>query len=456
MSHRIKLLHQDISGWKVGMPGKIALVDAVHGNQRMYGQLADRAKAYALNLMDLGVQPGDRVAAWMPMNVEQIALMYGCLMVGAAFAPLEQYLSHDTLVERLITIQPACLIAPTPADWHPDLHGSLTRLSNLKHVCVGGGEHAPKLSGIASHRLEQLMDGKRILMLRAQNRIRKGLEQRTSSLHAWNPALVLFTAGTTDTPKAAILCHETIHTQLQLLSGQYPFHWKDKMLVNLPLSHAGGSIMGIMLAMKHGMTAVLAEGLDASECLKVMDTYRIDVLAQMQVGFELMGDELRNSRAFNRLKLGMVVGAPSEMGLGGIEYVCKRAMTGLFLTEAGGFATVQMGDTQLIASGTFGRVIPEFAQISIRETFVPGGKAGDKLPLGQLGHVCIHPPMVCNGYLSPGVAHTGMISKDGLLYTGDVGRLIQHGDTLFLELEAMESFDQTQEHSTDFPNFRAA
>jgi amino acid adenylation domain-containing protein len=53
-----------------------------------YGQLRERAVAFASGLSALGVGPGDRVALWLPNSVAFVAAALGCLWIGASFVPL--------------------------------------------------------------------------------------------------------------------------------------------------------------------------------------------------------------------------------------------------------------------------------------------------------------------------------------------------------------------------------
>jgi acyl-CoA synthetase (AMP-forming)/AMP-acid ligase II len=49
------------------------------------------------------------------------------------------------------------------------------------------------------------------------------------------------------------------------------------------------------------------------------------------------------------------------------------------------------------------------------------GSAGDELPSGEIGHVCFCGPQTFLGYVNDPAATTKAISRDGFLYTGDLG-----------------------------------
>ncbi len=58
---------------------------------------------------------------------------------------------------------------------------------------------------------------------------------------------------------------------------------------------------------------------------------------------------------------------------------------------------------------------------SIREEMRPDGCAGDELPKGEIGHICFRGPQTFRQYLGDEQANARAISRDGFLYTGDLG-----------------------------------
>src|SRR5829696_1523729 len=68
-------------------PDHPAVVD---GDQHLtYAELHDRALRIAATLRSLGVEPGDRVAVWLPKSLHAVAALYGVMAAGAAYVPLD-------------------------------------------------------------------------------------------------------------------------------------------------------------------------------------------------------------------------------------------------------------------------------------------------------------------------------------------------------------------------------
>jgi acyl-CoA synthetase (AMP-forming)/AMP-acid ligase II len=96
--------------------------------------------------------------------------------------------------------------------------------------------------------------------------------------------------------------------------------------------------------------------------------------------------------------------------------------TGLGLTEAAGFCTyisANATDRETILDG-LGQEMPIYP-CTIRRAMRADGDAGDELPSGEIGHVCFRGPQTFLGYVNDAAATAQAISRDGFLYTGDLG-----------------------------------
>ena len=96
--------------------------------------------------------------------------------------------------------------------------------------------------------------------------------------------------------------------------------------------------------------------------------------------------------------------------------------TGLGLTETAGFCTyIQAGvdGRETIVAG-LGQDMPVYP-CTIRQPMRTDGDAGDELAHGEIGHVCFRGPQTFLGYVNDPVATAQAISRDGYLYTGDLG-----------------------------------
>jgi acyl-CoA synthetase (AMP-forming)/AMP-acid ligase II len=99
----------------------------------------------------------------------------------------------------------------------------------------------------------------------------------------------------------------------------------------------------------------------------------------------------------------------------------------LGLTEASGFCTYTRltPDADEVARG-IGWAMPAY-RLAVRESMDASGMAGAELSAGQVGHICFHGPQNLLRYVNDPDATAATLSRDGWMYTGDMGSMNEHG-----------------------------
>jgi acyl-CoA synthetase (AMP-forming)/AMP-acid ligase II len=108
-------------------------------------------------------------------------------------------------------------------------------------------------------------------------------------------------------------------------------------------------------------------------------------------------------------------------------HMAPRIATGLGLTEASGFCTYtaltpDAGEVER----SIGWAMPAY-RLAIRQPMDAAGNAGAEMPTGQVGNICFQGPQNFLGYVNDPGATATTLSKDGWLYTGDLGFLDENG-----------------------------
>jgi acyl-CoA synthetase (AMP-forming)/AMP-acid ligase II len=173
-----------------------------------------------------------------------------------------------------------------------------------------------------------------------------------------------------------------------------------------------------------GGTAVLLEVFDAGRSMRAVAQHRVEILGQIPVMYNLewmLKDYDRHDLSSLKLAVygGNSVSRPFADQLAAMAPVIG---TGLGLTEAAGFCTyIQAGadGRETIVAG-LGWDMPVYP-CTIRKPMRADGYAGDELPASEIGHVCFHGPQTFLGYVNDPAATANAISRDGFLYTGDLG-----------------------------------
>ena len=154
-------------------------------------------------------------------------------------------------------------------------------------------------------------------------------------------AQVIFTTGSTGSPKPALLSHRGIACQNLCLGTAFHFTPDQRVLCNLPASHVGGQAEVLMTTLFMGGTAVTLEVFDAVKSLEAIERLGVTLIGQIPAMFQLewrTADYGRRNLASLRTAVygGQAVPRPF---LDEMLEMAPRIATGLGLTETSGFCT---------------------------------------------------------------------------------------------------------------------
>ncbi|MFX1255790.1 MAG: class I adenylate-forming enzyme family protein [Promethearchaeota archaeon] len=423
------LLHAVIQKWAKEKPEALAIIDADgDGREITYKELDDSATGIALKLLDMGYEKGDFIATSLPMLPEHIFLMYACFKIGVIIAPLDLRLKPPEVIRNVSLIQARGYIhlGKTP---HADFGQlALAVRQNCPFIkdfvqfsppdeCVEGSISIFQIG------LEAMNLGEKAREEGPANPLLKKLLERTQTVKETDGCLVVYTTGSTGYPKPALLSHQNITAQNLGLGLGLGVAEDDRMLVNLPPSHVGGTTEQMMTTFFFGGTNIILHIFDPVKTLKAVQDYKATVLGQIPALFELEW-RLPNYNEFDlsSLKFGLYAGQEGTRPF--VEKLSKMAQkmgTGYGLTECAGFCTYSpIGGTVDEILASVGYDMP-FSPVTVRQPMKSNGTAGDIVPDGEIGEICLEGPQVFLGYVNNEEATKEAISMDGVLYTGDVG-----------------------------------
>jgi acyl-CoA synthetase (AMP-forming)/AMP-acid ligase II len=407
------------------IPDGAALVEHHTGTTVTWKAFDRSVDAFAALLLQKGFKKGDVLATSLPLLKEHVFLQHACYRVGVVFAPLDLRLRAGEIRAAFEQLRPrGYFFAGAPA-LMPVMREVVGQLPGVAHWIQFQAERDGLLAGATW--VKDFTAGVkgaylRALLTGAVRRARRRVGPRDG-------ALVIFTTGSTGSPKAALLCHQGVLTQNVALAVGFALRDDDRLLVNLPPSHVGCATELLGTSVHMGTTAILIQIFDAERSLEAIAQHRATVLGQIPALFNLEW----NHRRYAELDLGSV-----RMAIYGGQAVPRpfleklRTMaphigTGLGLTETSGFCTYTAPDASVesLVAG-IGHATP-ICPMTIRQPMRADGTAGAEVEPGELGEVCFEGPQVFLGYLGDPEATARAVSKDGLLYTGDLGRLGPHG-----------------------------
>ena len=382
-------------------------------------------------LKGLGINKGDRVAVQMPNSPVVFFAFPAIYKIGAVVVPLNPLLRPDqaAYIYRDCGAK-AILTSSDFVDWVLEAQ---KQTPNLQHVILTDRDDVP---GTISYR-----------NIMSTNSDELTIEQTDND----DVAALIYTAGTTGTPKGVMHTHYSlyinalffyeyilVHRSVTLQLSSRAFNPKtlqfnevtqrvsgvNRTMVSLavlPLSHSYGIAFSNTGNLVGGKT-ILLRWWNVEEALKAIQTFRVTQIAAVPT----MYIQMLEFPELNKYDLSSLedcqCGAaplPVEVALKWKEKVGVDIREGWGLTESGATTTGQPGDLPP-RYGSIGKCLLKCNTVKVFN------EKGQELPPGQQGEIVLKGPTVMKGYWNL-PEETAKTIKDGWFYTGDIGYMDKDG-----------------------------
>ena len=211
----------------------------------------DLVRRLATGLAGIGITKGDVVSFQLPTWWESVIITHAAFRLGAVANPIGPSLRAYELDQIFRDAAPAVFFvaATIGADRPP------TSLTNWP-----GG---PKW-WCRSGRRDGTAEWDRLLRPSAAS-------TPMASLEPTSPALLLFTSGSTASPKGVLHGHGDLLAEIDGLVRAHELVDSDGMLVALPVSHIGGAVYGMLLTLGAGVRATFLDRWDPAMALRLIE-----------------------------------------------------------------------------------------------------------------------------------------------------------------------------------------
>lgn len=455
---KLPLINNYLDKWAKETPNNTALIQFEDDRLVSYKQLKTIADFFALRLLDMGIKKGDIIATQLALFPEHVALMYACMKIGAIISPLDLRLKKEEVKRDLDKIKPKIFffLGKTPIIDFNEI-GEYIRdhcdyIEHFVQVLANPKEENP-ISGAQS--IQQMMAKGKLVRLKIKDLFTNNLKKAYRLINAHDPALIIFTTGTTGSPKPAMMSHENIIVQNQILAEGTKMKQTDRTLVNLPPSHVGCVTESLLSTLYLGATAVLLKVFDVERSLKAIEKYKVSILGQIPTQFRMMWAHPDYEKFdLSSLEFAIYGGSAVDVEfLNKLASMAPRFGTGMGMTETAGFTTfTPEGISVEEMAGQVGHYFEHLGKITIRKPMNGDGTAGEEVPDGEIGEICYHPPIVFLGYYNFPEETKKAISKEGILYSGDLGYFKDMGSYRALYLSGRDKFVIKQKGYQVFPD----
>ena len=227
------------------------------GDERItYRDLWDQARRYAGALRDAGVSAGDRVAILLPNTPDFPRVYFAIQTLGAIGVPVHALLRAEEIRYVLEDSEAKALIAGA-ALITEGARGAA--LAGVPCYALGASDVADATDfGLAAESAEPIT--------------------RSVDRAPGDDAMILYTSGTTGSPKGAVLTH--LNVVVNSMLAEYPvldLRSQDVILACLPLFHTFGQNCVMNAGFRAGATLVLMPRFAADAALELMVTEQVTV-----------------------------------------------------------------------------------------------------------------------------------------------------------------------------------
>jgi long-chain acyl-CoA synthetase len=201
-----------------------------------YAQLGEIVQEVGLGLIDLGVEPGERVSILANTRPEWTYADLGATSAGAVVVPIYQTNSPEEC-HWVLSDSDACAVVCENEAQLAKIAAIRERLPNLRTIIVidppadstdNGDSHGSSLQAIT---LEEVRE-------RGRRRSAEELEARRAAVRPEDPFTFIYTSGTTGPPKGCVLTHGNYCAIVEMISEVREITEDEVIYLYLPLAHS--------------------------------------------------------------------------------------------------------------------------------------------------------------------------------------------------------------------------
>lgn len=412
-------------------PGHTAFI--FKGRKISYGEFEQLSCDFSQALVSLGVKKGDRVAVLLPNCPQTMITQFGAWKAGAVAAMMNPLYTEDELEQLIKECGAEVAVVLTP--FYQKLKSIQAKCGLKKVIATNIKEYLPPILKLLFTLAKEKKEGHRIslgnddiwfldLLQQHQNSVKPAIEVKPG-----DPGLLLFTGGTTGTPKGAVGTHKGLFMAASQLNAWFSVsinEWQDPHVGTFPLFHVAGNVavMGKAIMGKNPFI-LIPNPRDIDDLVQTVKKYQPGLLPGVPTLFNalLNHKDVKSKKVeFTSVKICISGAAPL------MAETKKRfdAITGGSMVEGYALTESMMAGVFVpihgkYKEGSVGLAIPD---VDLRIVDVETGKTD--LSSGEVGEILIKAKQLMLGYWNK-PQETAETIIDGWLHTGDMGYLDEDG-----------------------------
>jgi long-chain acyl-CoA synthetase len=209
-------------------------------------ELRDTARALCADLAAQGIRPGEVVSYMLPNGVAAASVFLGAMYGGYVVSPVN-LLAQDALIEHTLAHSETRIVFAAP-EFVPRLQSIIARTGSraiVRPSSIDDLELAAKFGAAPA-----------------------------DALDSDSAAMLMYTSGTTGTPKGALLSHWNLIYAGQAVSEAHALTSADRVLSSLPLYHVNGQCIATVSPLVSGGSIVMPHRFSVSQWWPLVERYR--------------------------------------------------------------------------------------------------------------------------------------------------------------------------------------
>lgn len=403
------------------------------GRRLSYGEVDRLSDWLAAGLVAQGVRKGDRVAIVLPNSPQAIIAQLAAWKAGAIAAPMNPLYTERELEYTLQACGARLAIVLTP--FYARVKHVQARTAVTRVIATNIKEYLPPLVRLLFTLFREKQDGHAArlesgdLWFADLLAAHAGAGRPPIAVKKDDDALLLFTGGTTGTPKAAVGTHHALFIsglQINAWTRRALPDWEGARMMAMPLFHVYGNVALVSSSIiGHNPLVLVPNPRDIDDVLATIRKARPAALPGVPTLYIALLEHpaVKSGKADLRSIKVCVSGAAAlheetkrrfEAGTGG------RIVEGYSLTEAM-LALIANPVDGINKPGSVGIPLPD---VDVRIVDAENGTTD--LGTGEVGELIMRAPQMMRAYWeSP--EETAAVLRDGWLYTGDLARMDEDG-----------------------------
>jgi len=393
-------------------PDRTAIV--FDGKRISYSELSERVNRLANGLADLGVIAGDRVATMQVNCNEYIEAYFASAKLDAVFVPLNFRAIPDEIEFMVKDSGPKVFICGSR--YMPMMDTLKPNLPSLEHlICLDGANQEGWIN------YDELI-------------IDSLPDEIFPSSNDEDLTMLMFTAGTTGSPKGVMLTHESFSSYILNNVSPAELDVEEKNILTVPLYHIAG-VQAVIAAIYGGRTLIIQRQFEPAEWMTLVQTERANRAMMVPTMLKMLMDH-EDFEEYDLTSLQVITYGAASMPLEVIKMAIRKFPDTYFINAFGQTETAatitMLPPEDHILEGTEEEIEIKLNRLTSIGKPLPDvdvkivNEEGGDVDVGDTGEIVASGGRLMKGYWNQEAA-TAQALRGGWLYTGDLGYFDEDG-----------------------------